>query len=65
MLNAERKLRLSNAAGISPVRGCPWVEVEEDGSSSMSPLSRSKLTSRTMMLLDDSSSSGRPPERKL
>ncbi|KAF7088799.1 hypothetical protein CFC21_091869 [Triticum aestivum] len=37
----------------------------EDGSSSMSPPRRLKLTSRTMMLSDDASSSGRPPDSEL
>uniref|UniRef100_A0A0A9DLL8 Uncharacterized protein n=1 Tax=Arundo donax TaxID=35708 RepID=A0A0A9DLL8_ARUDO len=37
----------------------------DDGSSCRSPLRRLKLTSRTMMLLDDISSSGRPPDSML
>uniref|UniRef100_A0A0A9C314 Uncharacterized protein n=1 Tax=Arundo donax TaxID=35708 RepID=A0A0A9C314_ARUDO len=37
----------------------------DDDNSCRSPLRRLKLTSRTMMLLDDISSSGRPPDSKL
>jgi hypothetical protein len=37
----------------------------DDGSSCTSPLRRLKLTSRTVMLLDDISSDGRPPDSKL
>ncbi|KAM3295418.1 hypothetical protein ACQJBY_037984 [Aegilops geniculata] len=37
----------------------------EDGSFCMSPPRRLKLTSRTMMLSDDASSSGRPPDSEL
>ncbi|CAL4971373.1 unnamed protein product [Urochloa decumbens] len=41
-----------------------WLGVD-DGSSCISPSRRLKLTSRTMMLLDDISSDGRPPDSKL
>uniref|UniRef100_A0A8R7USQ9 Secreted protein n=1 Tax=Triticum urartu TaxID=4572 RepID=A0A8R7USQ9_TRIUA len=39
--------------------------VTKDGSSGSGPLSRLKLTSRTMMLLENMSSAGRPPESEL
>jgi hypothetical protein len=41
------------------------AEVTEYGSSFSTPLSLLKLTSRTMMLLEYTSSSGRPPENEL
>lgn len=47
---------------FSTCRG--WAGVE-DGSSCISPVRRLKLTSRTMMLSDDSNSNGRPPDSEL
>jgi hypothetical protein len=47
---------------LSTCRGWPGVE---DGRSCRSPVRWLKLTSRTMMLLDDINPSGRPPDREL
>ncbi|KAM3240145.1 hypothetical protein ACQJBY_053688 [Aegilops geniculata] len=47
---------------FSTCRGRAGVE---DGSSLRAPVRRLKLTSRTMMLLDDTNSSGKPPDSEL
>jgi hypothetical protein len=44
---------------------CRWCAGVEDGSSLRPPVRRLKLTSRTMMLLDCTNSSGKPPDSKL
>jgi hypothetical protein len=44
---------------------CRGRVVAEDGTSCSPPDSRLKLTSRTMMLLDETSSSGKPPDSEL
>ncbi|KAF7088820.1 hypothetical protein CFC21_091889 [Triticum aestivum] len=47
---------------LSTCRGCAGVE---DGSSCSAPVRRLKLTSRTIMLLDDTNSSGKVPDSEL
>ncbi|XBH77298.1 hypothetical protein VPH35_103801 [Triticum aestivum] len=48
---------------LSTCRG--RLVVTKDGNSGSGPLSRLKLTSRTMMLPENTSSAGRPPENEL
>ncbi|XBH61686.1 hypothetical protein VPH35_116081 [Triticum aestivum] len=71
-LSATRLFITSHVDGNLPVNKlletfttCRGRAGVEDGSSLSPPVRRLKLTSRTMMLLDDTNSSGKPPDSEL